>query len=87
MIETLVTILKRYNFTEEDAKVVSSVIEDVRKNNELLLTQKDKQDLIDRINQTENSLLKTIYIVGFGQFLAIIGLLFGIAAFLMKYLK
>lgn len=35
---------------------------------ELFLTQRDKIDLIDRIQSVEKSIVKTVYIVGLVQF-------------------
>ncbi len=49
----------------------------------ILLTQKDKVDLIDRIQKVETSLTKQIYIVGLIQFLAIIGAVIGIINFML----
>ncbi len=38
---------------------------------ELFLTQKDKIDLVDRIQSVEKSIIKNVYIVGLVQFLGI----------------
>lgn len=62
---------------------------------ELFLTQKDKveliekigdtkTELIDRIQHVEKSLIRTIYIVGLVQFLAIVGSVLAIFNLMMK---
>ena len=46
--------------------------------------QQDKTELIDRIQKVETSVTRQIYIVGLIQFLAIVGALIGIINFALK---
>lgn len=95
-------IFTRYNFDRDDAQFMSDVLNEID-NRQLekfdlktanLLSQKDKIELIERIDQvkmefteriqkTETNLLKTIYIVGLVQFLGIVGSVLAI----MNYMK
>lgn len=51
---------------------------------ELFLTQRDKVDLVDRIQTVEKSIIKTVYIVGLVQFLAIVASVLAIINFIIK---
>ncbi len=51
---------------------------------ELFLTQTDKIDLIDRIQSVEKSIIKTVYVVGLVQFLAIVASVLAIINFIIK---
>ena len=51
---------------------------------ELFLTQRDKVDLVDRIQTVEKSITKTVYIVGLVQFLAIVASVLAIINFIVK---
>lgn len=51
---------------------------------ELFLTQKDKDQIIDRIQTVEKSIMKTVYTVGLFQFLAIVGSILAIINFMFK---
>jgi len=53
-------------------------------NKELFLTQRDKVELIEKISDTKTSLMRTIYIVGLVQFLAIVGSLLAIINFMLR---
>lgn len=85
-------IFSRYNFSKEDASFISDVLSEIdeRQNQkfelskELFLTQKDKVDLIDRIQSVEKSITKTVYIVGLVQFLAIVASVIAIINFIVK---
>ncbi len=85
-------IFSRYNFSKEDAGFISEVLNEIdeRQNQkfelskELFLTQKDKIDLIDRIQSIEKSIIKTVYVVGLVQFLAIVGSILAIINFMIK---
>ncbi len=103
-LRTKVTeVLAKYNFSKEDAAFMTEVLHgiDERQKREfeakmdLLLTQKDKTELIDRmqkdktelidrIQRVETSLTKQIYIVGLIQFLAIVASVIGIINFMLK---
>ena len=73
-------IFTKYKFSKDDTSFISDVLGeiDVRQDNKsevgkkLFLTQKDKAELIDRIQNVEKSLTKTIYGAGLVQFLAIL---------------
>ena len=85
-------IFARYNFSKEDAGFISEVLSetDERQNEkfalskELFLTQKDKIDLVDRIQSVKKSVVKTVYIVGLVQFLAIVASVLAIINFIIK---
>ncbi|MCW3107005.1 MAG: hypothetical protein JWQ09_1511 [Segetibacter sp.] len=85
-------IFSRYNFSKEDATFISEVLSEIddRQNQkfeiskELFLTQKDKVDLIDRIQSVEKSINKTVYIVGLVQFIAIVASVLAIINFIVK---
>ncbi len=51
---------------------------------ELFLTQRDKTDIIERIESVKTDLYKTIYAVGIIQFIAIVGSLLVILSFMHK---
>ena len=85
-------IFSRYNFSKEDAGFISDVLSEIddRQNQkfdlskELFLTQKDKVDLIDRVQSVEKSIIKTVYVVGLVQFLAIVASVLAIINFIIK---
>ncbi|MBK0382677.1 hypothetical protein I5M32_06850 [Pedobacter sp. SD-b] len=92
-------IFVRYKFSNEDAGFISEVLDEIddrqhqkfEVSKELFLTQKDKVELIDRIQKAEISLSdkitnvhKSIFIVGLVQFLAIIGSVLAIFNFMLK---
>jgi hypothetical protein len=85
-------IFARYNFSKEDAGFISEVLSEIdeRQNEkfalskELFLTQKDKIDLVDRIQSVKKSVVKTVYIVGLVQFLAIVASVLAIINFIIK---
>lgn len=85
-------IFSRYNFSKEDAGFISDVLSEIdeRQNQkfeiskELFLTQRDKIDLVDRIQSVEKSIVKTVYIVGLVQFLAIVASVPAIINFIIK---
>ena len=85
-------VFAKYNFSPEDAQFLTDVLQEIddRQRSEFeaklnqLLTQKDKVDLIDRIQGVETSLTRQVYIVGLIQFLAIVGALIGIINFALK---
>jgi hypothetical protein len=51
---------------------------------EMFFTQKDKIDLVERIQSVEKSIIKTVYIVGLVQFLAIVASVLVIINFMVK---
>lgn len=81
-------IFTRYSFSKEDAQFLSEVLNEIddRQNQkfelskELFLTQKDKIDLLEKINGVN----KSIYIVGLIQFLAIVASVLAIVNFMLK---
>lgn len=85
-------IFSRYNFSKEDAGFISEVLNEIDErqtqkfelNKELFLTQRDKVDLVDRIQTVEKSITKTVYIVGLVQFLAIVASVLAIINFMVK---
>ena len=85
-------VLTKYKLSPEDAQFLSDVLQEIddRQRSEFeakldqLLTQKDKTELIDRIQKVETSVTRQIYIVGLIQFLAIVGALIGIINFALK---
>jgi hypothetical protein len=85
-------IFSRYNFSKEDAGFISEVLNEIDErqtqkfelSKELFLTQRDKVDLVDRIQTVEKSITKTVYIVGLVQFLAIVASVLAIINFIVK---
>jgi len=85
-------IFTRYKFSAEDAAFINEVLIEIdnrqhqpfNANKELFLTQKDKVELIDRIQSVEKSVVKTIYTSGLIQFLAIMGSILAIMNFMLK---
>jgi len=92
-------IFTRYKFSKEDAGFISEVLDEIDErqqhkfevSKDLFLTQKDKIELIDRIQNLETSMNdkitavhKAIYIVGLVQFLAIIASVLAIFNFMLK---
>jgi hypothetical protein len=85
-------MFSRYNFSKEDAGVISEVLNEIDErqtqkfelSKELFLTQRDKVDLVDRIQTVEKSIIKTVYIVGLVQFLAIVASVLAIINFIIK---
>ena len=85
-------IFTRYKFSNEDAAFISEVLNEIdnrqhqtfNANKELFLTQKDKVELIDRIQSVEKSVVKTIYTAGLIQLLAIMGSILAIMNFMLK---
>ncbi len=85
-------VFAKYKLSQEDAAFLTEVLQgiDERQKREFeakmdtLLTQKDKTELIDRIQRVETSLTKQIYIVGLIQFLAIVASVIGIINFMIK---
>jgi hypothetical protein len=74
-------IFTKYNFSREDAGFISDVLNEIdsrqdekfQLSKELFLTQKDKTDLVERIEGVKTELSKTMYTIGIIQFLAIVG--------------
>ena len=78
-------IFTKYKFSSEDAGFISDVLNEIdnrqdekfQVSKELFLTQKDKTELIERIESIKTdlnaTLYKTIFAVGIIQLLAIIG--------------
>lgn len=85
-------IFSRYNFSKEDAGFISEVLSEIDErqnqkfeiNKELFLTQRDKIDLIDWIQSVEKSIVKTVYVVGLVQFLAIAASVLAIINFMVN---
>lgn len=92
-------ILARYNFSKEDANFLTDVLSEIddRQNHkfeiskELFLTQRDKIELIEKINDVNSGLIekisnvnRSIYIVGLVQFLAIVASVLAIINFMLK---
>lgn len=85
-------LLTKYNFSKDDASFLSNVLSEIddkqdkkfEVSKELFLTQRDKVELIEKISDTKTSLIRTIYIVGLVQFLAIVGSLLAIINFMLK---
>ncbi len=96
-------IFTKYNFSKEDAGFISDVLNEIddkqdekfRVSKELFLTQKDKTQLIERIDNVKIELVeriegaktelnKSIFIAGVIQLLAIIGSLLAILSFMHK---
>ena len=89
-------IFTKYNFSGEDASFLSDVLNEIdnrqddkfQLSKELFLTQKDKTDIIERIESVKSELsstmYKTIYTVGIIQFLAIVGSILAILDYMHK---
>jgi hypothetical protein len=96
-------IFTKYNFSREDAGFISDVSSEIDQrqdekfqvSKELFLTQKDKTELIERIDNVKIELIeriegaktelnKSIFIAGVIQLLAIIGSLLAILSFMHK---
>ncbi len=81
----LAEVFVKYNFAKEDAIFVADVLKEIdeRQNTkfdaakELLMTQKDKIEILDRINDLKSEFTGKLYVTVFGvgliQLLAIIG--------------
>jgi hypothetical protein len=100
-------IFTKYNFSREDAGFISEVLSEIddrqdekfQVSKELFLTQKDKTDLIERVDNVKIELIeriesiktefnatlyKTIFTVGIIQLLAIIGSVLAIINYMHK---
>lgn len=85
-------IFLKYKFSKEDAGFISEVLDEIddrqqqkfEMSKDLFLTQRDKVELIDRIQGVEKSVTKTVYIVGLVQFLAIVASVLAIISFVLK---
>jgi len=89
-------IFTKYHFSREDAAFISDVLNEIdsrqdekfQLSKELFLTQKDKTELIERIESVKTELsstiYKSVYTVGVIQLLAIIGSVLAIIGFIHK---
>jgi hypothetical protein len=89
-------IFTKYNFSREDASFITDVLSEIdsrqdekfQLSKELFLTQKDKTEIIERIESVKSDLsstfYKTIYTVGIIQLLAIIGSVLAIINYMHK---
>jgi len=89
-------IFTKYNFSREDAGFISEVLSEIdsrqdekfQLSKELFLTQKDKTEIIERIENLKTefnaTLYKTIFTVGIIQLLAIIGSVLAIINYMHK---
>lgn len=92
-------IFLKYKFSKEDAGFISEVLNEIddrqqqkfEVSKDLFLTQKDKIELIDRIQNLEismgdkiTSVHKAVYVVGLVQFLAIVASVLAIINFMLK---
>jgi len=85
-------IFTKYNFSREDAGFISEVLSEIdsrqdekfQLSKELFLTQKDKTELIERIEGVKTELNKSIFTVGLIQLLAIIGSVLAIISYVHK---
>jgi hypothetical protein len=89
-------IFTKYNFSREDAGFITDVLSEIdsrqdekfQVSKELFLTQKDKTEIIERIESAKtelsSTLYKTIYRVGIIQLLAIIGSVLATISFIHK---
>jgi hypothetical protein len=89
-------IFTKYNFSREDAGFISDVLNEIdnrqdekfQVSKELFLTQKDKTEIIERIESVKtdlsSTLYKTVYTVGIIQFLAIVGAILAILTYMHK---
>src|ERR1700735_1674166 len=87
-------IFTKYNFSKEDAGFISDVLSEIDQrqdekfqvSKELFLTQKDKTEVIERIESIKTefnaTLYKAIFAAGIVQLLAIIGSVLAILSFL-----
>ena len=100
-------IFTKYNFSREDAGFISDVLNEIdsrqdekfQVSKELFLTQRDKTEIIERVDNVKTELIermenmrtelsstiyKTVYTVGLIQFLAIVGSVLAILNYLQK---
>ena len=85
-------IFTKCNFSKEDAGFISDVLSEIDQrqdekfqvSKELFLTQKDKTELIERIDSVKIELSKTMYVIGVIQFLAIVGSILAILNYTHK---
>ncbi len=89
-------IFTKYKFSSEDAGFISDVLNEIDNrqdekfqiSKELFLTQRDKTEIIERIESVKtelsSTLYKTIYTVGIIQFLAIVGSILAILNYMHK---
>jgi hypothetical protein len=85
-------IFTKYKFSNEDAGFISDVLNEIdnrqdekfQVSKELFLTQRDKTDIIERIESVKTDIYKTIFTVGIIQLLAIIGSVLAIISYLRK---
>ena len=100
-------IFTKYNFSREDAGFISDVLNEIdsrqdekfQVSKELFLTQRDKTEIIERVDNVKTELIermenmrtelsstiyKTVYTVGLIQFLAIVGSVLAILNYLHK---
>jgi hypothetical protein len=89
-------IFTKYNFSREDAGFISEVLSEIdsrqdekfQVSKELFLTQKDKTEIIEKIEgvktELSSTMYKTVYTVGIIQLLAIVGSVLAIINFLHK---
>jgi hypothetical protein len=85
-------IFTKYKFSTEDAVFISDVLNEIdnrqdekfQVSKELFLTQRDKTDIIERIESVKTDIYKTIYTVGIIQFLAIVGSILAIINYMHK---
>ena len=100
-------IFTKYKFSHDDAVFISDVLNEIdnrqdekfQVSKELFLTQKDKTEIIERVENVKTELIeriesmrtelsgtfyKTIYTVGIIQFLAIVGSILAILSFMHK---
>ena len=85
-------IFTKYNFSREDAGFISEILSEIdsrqdekfQLSKELFLTQKDKTELIERIEGVKTELNKSIFTVGLIQLLAIIGSVLAIISYVHK---
>jgi|ERR1700733_4780282 hypothetical protein len=96
-------IFTKYNFSREDAGFISEVLSEIddrqdekfQLSKELFLTQKDKTEIIERIDavkievessksELRSTIYKTVYTVGLIQFLAIVASILAILNYLHK---
>jgi hypothetical protein len=89
-------IFTKYNFSREDAGFITDVSNEIdnrqdekfQLSKELFLTQKDKTEIIERIESVKTELsstfYKTIFAAGIIQLLAIVGSVLAIISFIRK---
>ena len=88
-LELQVYDLFKRRFNEDEAKLVIKFLdakseEKYEQKKEVLLTKEDKIELVSKIDASKVDLMRTIYIVGVVQFLAIVGSVLAIVAFLAR---